>query len=316
MREAMYHFIINPHSKSGKGYQIWLRIQKKLQQQNIIFDAYLTERPGHARELATLLTTPANEEDQEPRTIIILGGDGTLNEVVNGLTFLIPITLGYIPTGSGNDFARSMHLSKNPNKVLKHLLNPKYHPYIDYGIVTYGSQEPMHRRFAVSCGIGMDAEVCENLLTSRVKELFNRFHIGKLSYLVIGLKRVCLLKTCDGYIELDQTKRVNLKKVAFIASHVQRYEGGGFMFAPKADSNDGMLDICIIANTNRLKVIPVLVAALFGKHLNMKGVQYHRCREASIHMNRPLCMHVDGELLGHQTDLTLSCVARRLRIIV
>ena len=124
------------------------------------------------------------------------------------------------------------------------------------------------------------------------------------------------MKTCDGYIELDRVKRVNLKKVAFISSHVQRYEGGGFMFAPSADSNDGMLDICVIANTNRLKVIPVLLAALFGKHVNMKGVQYHRCREAVIHMDRPLSSHTDGEVLGEQTTLTLSCVERRLRIIV
>ena len=183
----MYHFVINPHSRSGKAYQIWLRIQAKLKKQHIEFDAHLTEKPGHARELATMLTTPVDDDDQEPRTLIILGGDGTLNEVINGLTFLVPITLGYIPTGSGNDFARSMRLSKKPDKVLKHLLNPKYHPYIDYGIVTYGTQAPVHRRFAVSCGIGYDAGVCEALLTSKVKEWFNRIHLGKLSYLIVGI---------------------------------------------------------------------------------------------------------------------------------
>ena len=312
----MYHFVINPHSKSGKAYQIWLKLQQKLKKKNIAFDAYLTERPGHAKELAAMLTTPKDETDTEGRTLIILGGDGTLNEVVNGLTFRVPTTLGYIPTGSGNDFARSMHLSKKPDQVLKHLLNPKYHPYIDYGIVTYGSSDLIHRRFAVSCGIGMDAEVCRDLLTSKVKAIFNKLHIGKLSYLIIGIKRVLLLKTCDGYIDLDQHKRVNLRKVAFISTHIQRYEGGGFLFAPAANANDGLLDICVIGNTNRLKVIPVLLASLFGKHVNMKGVQHFRCREASIHMNRPLCTHVDGEVLEMQTDLTLSCVERRLRIIV
>lgn len=312
----MYHFIINPHSKSGKAYQIWLRIEKKFHQQKIEFDAYLTDYPGHAKELATMLTTPADDDDQEPRTLIILGGDGTLNEVVNGLTFLVPITLGYIPTGSGNDFARSMRLSKKPDRVLKHLLNPKYHPYIDYGIVTYGTDAPIHRRFAVSCGIGYDASVCQEMLTSKLKEWFNTIHLGKLSYIAIGIQCIFKMKPCDGYIELDNAKRINLKKVAFISSHIQRYEGGGFMFAPTANSNDGMLDICVIANTNRLKVIPVLLAALFGKHVNMKGVQYLRCREAKIHMNRPLNMHTDGEVHEDQTDLTLSCVERRLRIIV
>lgn len=312
----MYQFIVNPHSKSGKGYQIWLRIEKKLKQQNIEYQAYLTEHRGHARELAAMLTTPADETDREPRTLIILGGDGTLNEVVNGLTFLVPTTLGYIPTGSGNDFARSMHLPKRPGTVLKRLLKPKYHPFIDYGVVSFGKEELCHRRFAVSCGIGFDAEVCQDLFTSKAKEWMNRIHMGKLAYIVVGIKRIAMMKPCDGYVELDRTKRINLKKVAFISSHIQRYEGGGFMFAPDADSNDGMLDLCVIAGTNRLKVIPVLLASLFGRHTGMKGVHHYRCREAHIHMETPLWIHTDGETFEPQTDLTLTCMERRLRIIV
>jgi YegS/Rv2252/BmrU family lipid kinase len=312
----MYHFIVNPHSKSGKGYQIWLRLEKRLKQKQITYTAHLTEYPGHAREISAALTTPSDEADKEERTLIIMGGDGTLNEAVDGLTFLVPTTIGYIPTGSGNDFARSMRLPKTPDQVLKRLLNPKYRPCIDYGVATFGKNNPIHRRFVVSCGIGWDADVCHNLFTTKIKGWMNRLHIGKLSYILIGIKQIARMKTCGGYLELDRSRRINLRRVAFISSHIQRYEGGGFLFAPNADANDGYLDLCVIASTNRLKIIPVLLASKFGKHCHMNGVHHYRCREAVIHMDKPRRVHTDGETFEPQTDLTLSCVERRLRVLV
>lgn len=312
----MYHFIINPHSQSGKGYQIWLRLEKKLKNKNIEYAPHLTEYPGHARELAASLTTPVHDADKNERALIVMGGDGTLNEVVDGLTFRVPVTLGYIPTGSGNDFARSMRLPKRPGSSLKHILNPKYLPYIDYGAVTCGQANPTHRRFAVSCGIGFDADICYDLHNSKIKEWSNRFHIGKLSYILIGLRQIVRMQTCSGYLELDRSRRINLKRIAFISSHVQRYEGGGFPFAPQANASDGLLDLCVIANTNRLKIIPVLLASKFGRHGRMRGVYHYRCKEAVIHMDRPRCVHTDGETIPPQTDLTLSCFERCLRVIL
>lgn len=312
----MYHFIINPHSQSGKGYQIWLRLEKKLKQKNIEFTPHLTEYPGHARELSASLTTPSHDADKAERTLIVMGGDGTLNEVIDGLTFRVPAALGYIPTGSGNDFARSMRLPRRPGPALKHILNPKYLPYIDYGAASFGQTGLTHRRFAVSCGIGLDADICQALFTSRLKEWANRFHIGKLSYILVGIRQIARMKTCDGYLELDRSRRINLKRVAFISAHIQRYEGGGFLFAPQANANDGLLDLCVIASTNRLRILPVLLASKFGRHGSMRGVHHYRCREAFIHMETPRCVHTDGETFDLQSDLALSCFEHCLRIIL
>ncbi|MCI8513233.1 MAG: diacylglycerol kinase family lipid kinase [Lachnospiraceae bacterium] len=312
----MYHFIINPHSQSGKGYPIWLRLEKKLKRKNIEYTPHLTRYPGHARELAAALTTPSCDADKEERILIIMGGDGTLNEVIDGLTFRVPATVGYIPTGSGNDFARSMRLPKRPGQALKHILNPKYLPYIDYGTASFGRSDLTHRRFAVSCGIGLDADICQALFTSKLKEWTNRFYIGKFSYILVGIRQIARMQTCSGYLELDRSRRINLKRIAFISSHIQRYEGGGFLFSPQANAGDGLLDLCVIASTNRLKILPVLLASKFGRHCNMRGVHHYRCKEAFIHMDKPRHVHTDGEIFSPQTDLTLSCFERCLRIIL
>ena len=155
----MYYFIVNPHSRSGRAAKMWRSLEQKLLDKGIPYDSLLTEYPGHAITLAASLTDPKHP-DKGPKIIIVLGGDGTLNEVLNGLSFSAVFTLGYIPSGSGNDFARSLKLPRNPEKALEHILNPKYQRFLDYGILSYGKNEELHRRFCVSSGIGYDASVC------------------------------------------------------------------------------------------------------------------------------------------------------------
>ena len=145
----MYYFIINPHSRSGYGFKVWKRIEKLLKLECVEYRAFLTERPGQAAEYADQLTKGC----QEPRIIVVVGGDGTVNEVLDGLSFCNTITLGYIPTGSGNDLARSLRLPRSPRKCLKKVLRPKYHKLMDYGVVTYGDDVVKHRRFAVSAAL-------------------------------------------------------------------------------------------------------------------------------------------------------------------
>ncbi len=311
----MYYFIINPHSRSGKGLGIWQQIRRRLDQERVPYEFYLTERPGHATELAATLTSPRHP-DGEPKTIVALGGDGTLNEVLNGLSMSVPVTLGYIPSGSGNDFSRGMKLPQNSGKALHWLLRSKKVRSIDYGILSYTDGRPAHRRFLVSSGAGYDAEVCQNLFITRLKKFFNRLHMGKLVYLVIGVKRIVLCKSVDGCLVLDGVKKINLKKIRFISSHIQKYEGGGFRFAPKADPADGYLDLCVVSGVSRLRLTAILAASLVGKHTHLKGVRTFSCREASLHTEKPLLVHVDGEICGRQTDISVRCVEQKVRVLV
>ena len=112
----MYTFIVNPNARTGLGVQVWERLERILSEKNVKYKAYLTRYPNHAAEFAAEAT--AGEEDI---TLIALGGDGTINEVINGIRDFSKVTFGYIPIGSSNDFARSMGLSRNPEQMLSQI---------------------------------------------------------------------------------------------------------------------------------------------------------------------------------------------------
>lgn len=308
----MYYFIVNPHSGSGKGRKIWRRLEKQLNHAGVEYEAYLTENPGDAVKMAAKLT----EGCKEPRTIVITGGDGTVNEVLNGLAFCGPTTLGYIPAGSGNDLAKSLKLSKNPGRCLKKILNPRYQKLLDYGVLSYGKEEVAHRRFAVSAGIGFDAAVCHNILHSKAKYVFNKIHMGKLCYIFIGLKQLVKAHPTKGYLLLDGVQKVEFNHIYFISAHIHPYEGGGFKFAPKAKPSDGYVDICVFHNAGKRNFLQVLINAYLGSRRNQRGVRFFTCREAVIHTDRVLPVHVDGESCYCQNDLEVRCVEKKVRLIV
>ena len=223
----MYYFIVNPQSRSGKGAQIWRRLEVELKKSTAEYQVYLTERPGHARELAARLTS-GQTEPASSQVVVAVGGDGTLNEVLDGLHVSSQVTLGYIPTGSGNDFARSMRIPKTPQRALHRILHPRYFRFLDYGVLSCDICNINHRRFAVSSGIGFDAAVCQRLDASAFKRFLCRIHLSKLSYIFIGLQSLFRMRRVSGQLILDGIKKIPLKDIAFLSTHVQKYEGGGF----------------------------------------------------------------------------------------
>lgn len=111
----MYYFIVNPKARRGIGQKVWNRLEQEIQKYGIDYEVYITKQPGDARTFTQQLT----EESREPHTIIAVGGDGTFNEILNGLSFCSGVTLGYIPAGTGNDLARSLRFPKSPERCLK-----------------------------------------------------------------------------------------------------------------------------------------------------------------------------------------------------
>ncbi len=109
----MYYFIINPRSRSGKGQEIWDRVKKRLDEENLEYEAYFTQKQGHAAELAHQIAALSI-----PCTLVVVGGDGTVNEVVNGLvkTVYTHITLGYIPPAPAMTLPEALGLPKTPKK--------------------------------------------------------------------------------------------------------------------------------------------------------------------------------------------------------
>lgn len=307
----MYYFIVNPSAGSGQGGKIWKKVEKQLNQQGIEYQALITEKRGDAISYASGLT----EGCREPRIIITVGGDGTMNEVLDGLTFGGPVTLGYIPAGSGNDLAKSLRLPKRPSRCLKKILNPRYHKLMDYGVMSYG--EPMeHRRFLVSAGLGMDGAVCRELADLRIRKALNRMRLGKLGYIVAGIRQLLLACPVKGYLLLDRVQKVELNHIYFVSAHIHPFEGGGFKFAPSADPCDGRLTLCVVHHGAKAGLFPFLVSSIVGRQKKYRGVRCYNCQEVEIHVERPMAVHADGESCMCQRELQLRCIPGKVRMIV
>ncbi|WP_333651038.1 diacylglycerol/lipid kinase family protein [Lacrimispora sp.] len=308
----MYYFIVNPNSRRGRGESIWKKLEETLRTYGVDYQVFLTEKPGDAKGFAKTLT----EGCRDSTIIVAVGGDGTVNEVLDGLCFCGSITLGYVPAGSGNDLARSLKLPKNPVKCLKKILHPEHYKIMDYGVLTYGEDEVFHRRFAVSAGIGMDGAVCHSLLNFKAKSRFLKLPAGKFTYLFAGVIQLIKARPSKGYILLNGVRKVEFNHAYFISAHIHPYEGGGFKFAPDADYEDGLLSICIMNTRKKGNLVQVLLSALLGRKSLNKGARFYTCREAVIHMEQPMAVHVDGESCFCQSDVQLRCIGKRLHMIV
>lgn len=302
-----YNFIVNPHSRSGKGGMIWEILEPELKKRQTDYEGFLTEHPGHAITLAQQITG-----DGQEHVIVILGGDGTVNEVVNGIEDVEKITLGYIPTGSSNDLARGLGLPKEPLDALDVVLNSGQTQKMDIGLLTRGGKE---RRFAVSAGIGFDAAVCHQAAISSLKVLLNRLKLGKLTYVAIALGRLFCDNPVRAQITLDDKEAKTFERVYFAAAMNNSYEGGGFHFCPNARNDDGLLDVIVISKLPKLAVLLLLPTAYKGWHTHFPGIFVFQCRKATIETEEALAVHTDGEPIFLRKKIIAGLLGKQIRVI-
>lgn len=304
----MYYFIVNPSSRSGKGAKVWQQVEAELEAAAVDYRVFFTAHSGHATQLAEEISA------QEGRhTIIALGGDGTVNEVVNGIRDFDRITFAYIPTGSSNDFARSLGLPTEPAEAVKNILHPSYYTKLDLGQLEYGN---ITRLFVVSCGVGFDAAVCHEAMVSRIKKILNRMGLGKLTYVGIALHQILTLPAHPITISIGHKIKNTLPKAFFVAVMNCPYEGGGLKMCPKAAPTDGHLDVCAVRHLNKLLLAAILPTAYAGKHIHFRRwVHIDKGDDIKITSPTPLPIHVDGEPLEHQTSVTVTCIPKKLKLI-
>lgn len=309
----MYHIIINPASRSGAGKKLWQTIvEPYLMEQKKEYISYFSDHAGNVAKLAAQITKGASKD--APRKLVILGGDGTLNEALQGIEDFRAVSLGYIPTGSSNDFARDLGIPKDTLEATKLAFMIGTGHKMDVGCVTF--TDGTKRFFAVSCGMGFDAAVCEETNRSAFKKALNHIKLGKLAYLTIAIKQLFAAKSSDCHITLDDQPTFTIKKYLFSASMLHRYEGGGFKFCPDAKCDDGIMDICT-ASTKipKLLLLFVIPTAFFGKHYLFPGITPYKASTIHIKTSAPLWIHTDGEVLRKDNELTISCQRRVLTII-
>ena len=305
-----YTFIVNPNARSGLGRQVWDKVKRVLDEKKVDYEVYYTKYQRHATKLVRQITGDGKEH-----TIIILGGDGTVDEVVNGITDLKKVALGYIPIGSSNDFARYFQLPADPEKAIAYLIRPEKYATMNLGVLTYGKEET-RRRFSVSCGLGFDAAVCHQVSVSRLKLALNKLHLGRLVYVGIAISQMLTLKPAKVTVWSDAGEKVTYKDTFFVACMNHPYEGGGFLFCPKASPCDDILDVTIISGVPKWKALLVLPLAFKGKHVNVKGVHIMTCKKVIIESDRPLALHTDGEPLPFQKRIKAELEEEKVKLII
>lgn len=306
----MYYFIVNKHAKTGNSIGTWNSIKTTLNERGISYRVYETLYAGYASQVAKELTENATSHIN----IIIVGGDGTINEVVNGISDFSKVSVGVIPAGTGNDFARNIGIKGDCNAILDDIMTNKQATILDLGAVSW---ESMKRRqiFAISSGLGFDALVTKKNSKSRVKLICNKLGLGKLSYLLLTIQSLFTLKTYRAELEIDESKKQIFHKVIFSCAMNLKAEGGGIPMAPHASATDRLLSYCVAADIPVL-ILPIyLIHLVLGKHEKLKCFHVHNCSHVHIKTSMPVTLHCDGEYLGEVKEVWYDTLPQKLSLL-
>lgn len=321
----MYHFIVNPASCSGHGIEVWTTVESYLKETGTEYEVSFSKAHGDVAVLAGEISE-AHLNDSEPASIIILGGDGTLDEALQGIKDFSKLNIGYIPTGSSNDFARALGYRKKIIETTKRVLSCKEPKIYDLGKLEYmdDSNErsrlhkgdvPKFHYFDVSCGIGFDASVCEEALKSDSKNFLNKIGLGKLTYLAICLRQVFHGVTPNATLFFEGVEPIEIKDLRFLVAMNTCYEGGGFKFAPNAVPDDGFLDICMASNLTPWQILGILPTAFKGNHVKKRQIDTYHTKSFEIKTSEPVWVHTDGEVYRKSAHIKVSVVPGILRFL-
>lgn len=266
-----YIIIANPISGSGKGKADWPIIEKILNAYDLKFQVHFTNSKGNAIELA-------KEYYQKGfRHFIAAGGDGTLNEVVNGvIEFNDPeVTIGLIPVGTGNDWVRHHGIKNDYAAAIEVIKNGKLVSHDLAKTTFFDGNKTITYYFLNMLGGGFDGEV--SLKVERDKQMHKS---NMLSYYIHILGLMFTTKPFDAEYVIDG--KVFREKVFSFAVGVCKYSGKGIKQCPAADTYDGLLDITIIKDLNRFAIIKCLLGMFSGAFVNHPRVDTYQCKEFSI----------------------------------
>lgn len=306
----MIYIIVNQAAKTGKSMGVWKEVRTYLAEWNIQYKAFRTQYAGHARILAQKISSLADEDIR----IIVLGGDGTVNEVINGIVDFERVKLGVIPAGSGNDFAKGVQISMDVEQNLRNIIFNETVYACDLGIVTYeGCERP--RYFAISSGYGFDAIVCKMANESKLKKRLNKYGLGKLAYIMIAVKTLLSMDTCQASVMLDGRSMFGYNQLVFSASMNTKAEGGGIPMTPKAKQNDGKLSLCTVHDIPAWRTFFVLPFLMLGRHERFRCFSIKEYESMEVKLSKPMTLHADGEFLANTDTLCYECIPGVLRLL-
>ena len=300
--------IVNPTSGAGHGLKDYPKIAKLLRDNQIFHDAVFTEHQYHATELAV------EAVNKGYRKIIVVGGDGTLNEVVNGLFIQKQcepkdIRLAVIAVGTGNDWVRTFGIPSHYSEAIRAIKEGKTFLQ-DVGAVSYTESKYSQTRYMVNvAGLGFDAYVIS---------IFNHWkakgYKGRWLYIASILKAYFKYKSSGVKITVDGNQIFN-NLLFSMAVGICKYNGGGVQQLPKAVADDGLLDITLIKPLHWWHIVFRLRRLFDGGIYSIGHVKHAQGKHIRIESTPPIRLECDGELMGY-TDVEISVVPQAISVVV
>ena len=291
--------IFNPKAMRGRAYKRAAHIQQALEAASLPFEMVVSEQRGHAIDLAQRAALAGWH------TVVAAGGDGTINEVVNGLLAAAEqgahSALGVLPMGSGNDFAGSLGIPTDLRQAAQRLKSGQTRR-IDVGCVN-------GRYFDNNCGLGFEAMI--DIEAHKITWLR-----GQPQYLLAVFRAMSSYPLPVVTIEKDDGLLAD-KTILMISVGNNRRIGGGFLITPDALPDDGLLDLCIVDALPRLEILRLLPKAMKGNHQGEPAVLLTRSTRLVVESEQPLPVHADGEILwtdAQRVEVTVE--PGRLQVIV
>ena len=274
MEKRSFLLVANPVSGSGSGIKIAERVGDVLRQHHPV-DIFYTKGEQHIKD--NLLQQTQGHSD-----IVIVGGDGTIHQVVNALGAHHRATLSLIPAGTGNDFAKVLDLGRGIDEQINSSLHGKVRE-LDLGVCN-------ERLFVNGVGIGFDGQIVYEMLHKKTWLKGHAAYYYHVLRILAGYKERPFEYSLDGE---SQKKDLILMTIGNGTTF-----GGGFKLTPNARPDDGWLDICLIGKLSPIKRFLNVPSLSNGSHLKLKAIEEQRVKRLEVAKSDLLEGHIDGEYLG------------------
>lgn len=302
-----FFFIINPNAGNGKSKKEWIKITKLISCENINYDFSFTKYIGNAEEIVT------KKIYEGYKKFVVVGGDGTLNEVVNGIfkqkqVKTTDIYLGLFSMGTGNDWARYYNFSNDYNESIDRI-KWEDSKLQDIGKVTYYINNQQKEAFFINV-----AGLCfDSIVVNETNKMKIRGRRSKASYLSSLLKS--LLKYKAQKLKIFINNKTIEGDFLSLSIGNGKYSGGGMIQTPNAVIDDGLFDVTIYPKMNKLKIITSVNKLYNGKIYNIQNIQNLKTSNLKIEANNNIFAETDGEIIGGP-PYEFSIIPKALNVFV
>lgn len=299
-----YLIIVNPTAGRGFAGKSLQQLKDAAEKSGIDYRLFLTESPGHA-------TILVKENQGQDDIIISVGGDGTLNEIINGIDFEKNPTFGVLPVGSGNDFSTNINFKKDYLDNIN-ILFKKDHKIVvaDVGYFSVKSDTKDYSGFFLNgIGIGFDAYVA---FINQNEKKFS----GISSYIYAVLKSLRFFNSFEADIKLNG-QFVKMPKLFLYAIGNGHSSGGGFYLTPGAQIDDEIFNTCLVHDITKPKIIRKLPYALINKMEKVKEANLDKTKSVEIVIKNSNFIHTDGEAFetGPNAIIHIDLLPKKLKVI-